>query len=195
MTRFLFVAALTGCLACAAPAWAQEDRTRIDSQHGAELSLFGGAAADGFGLGPSFGWSMAWRPSNRVAIEGSGSWMPTLGPQGFAALFGPRIYLRTTGRASPYITLEGGLFHASVDPAAGGVPDFYLDRMEPSSPEKAYNDFVAAAGGGFDMRVKGRIWIRPHARFLVAVDGWRTYSSAIAGVHLSFKFSDLATGP
>src|SRR5688572_8934236 len=99
VTRILLLAVLTVLLGCVLPARAeaQTKSTRLDSQRGAELSLFGGAAADAADLGGSFGWSMGWRPSDRVAIEGSGSWTPTLAPDGFAALFGPRIYLNTTG--------------------------------------------------------------------------------------------------
>ena len=197
VTRILCSAVLAVFLSSVLPARAeaQTKSTRIDSQRGAELSLFGGAAADADDLGGSFGWSMAWRPSDRVAIEGSGSWTPTLAPDGFAALFGPRIYLNTSGRTAPFVTIEAGLFHASVDRTKPGVSDFYLDRMPLGSPETAFNDFVAAGGGGLDVRVKGRLWARPHARFLVVVDGWRTYLVAVAGLHLSYRFTALGTGP
>ena len=72
-------------------------------QRGAELALFGGVARVSGGVHPSFGWSLAWLLSHRVAIEGSGSWLDEPGVDGFAAIIGPRIYLNTGGRAVTFL--------------------------------------------------------------------------------------------
>jgi hypothetical protein len=191
MTRLAKRLALVALLICASPlsAAAQRDYSRLNVQRGAELSLFGGATAAGTGGAAAFGWSAGWRASARVALEGSGTWVQEPGVDGFAALFGARVYLNTTGRMAPFLTAEAGLFHASVDPAESRAPDFYLDRTVPGSPEKAFNDFVAAGGGGLDVHIGGRLWLRPDARVLVAVDGWRTNVLMLAGAHFSYRFS------
>jgi hypothetical protein len=197
MKRLTNRVCLVAVLVCALPSVvaAQRDYGRLNVTRGAELSLFGGATAAGTGLAPAFGWSAGWRASARVALEGSGSWVTEPGVDGFAALFGARVYLHTTGRASPFLTVEGGLFHASVDPSDSRAPDFYLDRTVPGSPEKAFNDFVAAGGAGFDVHLGGRIWLRPDARLLVAVDGWRTNVMMLTGVHVSYRFTGTPGSP
>ena len=174
---------------------AQPDYRRVESQRGAELSLFGGAAAAGTGAGPSLGWSLGWRPTERVAIEGSGSWTEDPEVEGFAAMIGPRFYLNPTGRTAIFISAEAGLFHASVDPANSSVPAFYADRMRGVPVEKAFNDFVAAGGGGLDVRLRGRLWLRPQARLLFIVDGWTTNMVALFGAHISYRFTEPSSTP
>ena len=173
----------------------QSDSSRLNPQRGAELSLFGGATAAATGAAPAFGWSGGWRASERVALEGSGSWTSEPGVDGFAALFGARVYLKTASRAAPFITMEGGLFHASVDSTDPRAPDFYLDRTVPGFTEKVFNDFVAAGGGGFDVHVGGHLWLRPDARLLVVVDGWRTNVLMLAGLHVTFRFAGTPGSP
>jgi hypothetical protein len=182
-------------LAAPVTAAAQADHRRVDSQRGAELSLFGGAATGPSGTGAAFGWSLGWRPSDRIAIEGSGSWTQEPDLDGFAALIGPRVYLRRGGATVPFITVEAGLFHASVSSSNTGAPDFYRDRMPAAPVERAFNDFVAAGGGGLDIRVRGRLWARPHVRILMVVDGWTTHVLAIPGVHLSYRFTEPSSPP
>jgi hypothetical protein len=167
---------------------------RVNAQRGAELALFGGGAGGAEGGGGSFGWSIGWRPSARVAIEGTGVWTSEPGIDGFAALFGPRIYLSTSGRVAPFLTVAGGLFHASVDPTAVRS-SFYLDRLPPPSLEKAFNDFVAVGGGGAELHLGGRFWIRPDARVLMVVDGWRTHWFATAGCYVAFRFIERPPAP
>ena len=184
-------------LACNVPreAAAQTPAPRIDHQRGAELALFGGVARVSGGVHPSFGWSLAWLLSHRVAIEGSGSWLDEPGVDGFAAIIGPRIYLNTGGRAVTFLTAEAGLYHASVDSSHPDTADFYLDRTFPGAPVKAFNDFVAAFGGGVDVRLRGRLWMRPHVRVLTVVDGWKTHGAALVGLHVSYKFTQPSSGP
>jgi hypothetical protein len=177
-----------------ADASGQADRRRVDSQRGAELSLFGGAGVSAAGAGAALGWSLGWRPGDRVAIEGSGSWTGDPGTDGFAALIGPRFYLTSPRRATPFITAEAGLFHASVNPANLDAPDFYLDRI--TGPlEKAFNDFVAAGGAGFDLRLTGHWWMRPQVRMLMVVDGWRMWTLAVPGIHVSYRFGEPTSTP
>jgi len=197
LKRLAYHAALVALLVCTVPARmiAQRDYGRLNVSRGAELSLFGGATAAETGAASAFGWSAGWRASARVALEGSGSWVSEPGVDGFAALFGARLYLNTTGRATTFVTTEAGLFHASVDPSESRAPSFYLDRTVPGSPEKAFNDFVAAGGGGLDVHLAGRIWIRPDARLLVVVDGWRANVLMLAGVHVSYRFTGAPGSP
>ena len=200
MTRVMRLAtrgALAALLVCAMPsrAAAQHDYSRLNVSRGAELSLFSGATAAATGSAAAFGWSAGWRASARVALEGSGAWVSEPGVDGFAALFGARVYLNTTGRIAPFILGGAGLFHASVDPAESRAPDFYLDRTLPGSPEKVFNDFVAAGGAGLDMHVGGRVWLRPDARLLVVVDGWRTNVLMLAGVHFTYRFTGTQGSP
>ena len=200
MTRAMQLAnggALVVLLVCAMPSRvvAQQDYSRLNVSRGAELSLFGGATAAATGSASAFGWSAGWRVSAKVALEGSGAWMAEPGVEGFAALFGARAYLNTTGRLAPFILVGAGLFHASVDPAESGAPDFYLDRTLPGSPEKVFNDFVAAGGAGLDMHVGGRVWLRPDARLLVVVDGWRSNVLMLAGVHFTYRFTGTQGSP
>jgi hypothetical protein len=189
----LALAALSAAIACPGPAAAQT--SRVDSQRGAELSLFGGAGIGGSGIGSAFGWSLGWRPSDRVAIEGSGTWTGEPDVDGFAAIFGPRFYLGSSGRAAPFISAEAGLFHASVNGANPDTPEFYLNRMPGVAVEKAFNDFVAGAGGGLDLRVRGRLWMRPQVRMLVVVDGWTTHLVAVPGVHFTYRFTAPSSTP
>ena len=169
--------------------------TAASTSRAALSSLFGGATAAATGPAAAFGWSAGWRASARVALEGSGSWVSEPGVDGFAALFGARVYLNTTGRTAPFVTAEAGLFHASVTPSDSRAPDFYLDRTLPGSPEKAFNDFVGAGGAGLDVHVGGRIWLRPDARLLVVVDGWRANVLMLAGVHFTYRFSGAPVSP
>ena len=197
MTRLVNRGALVALLLCALPSQvaAQRDYSRLNVSRGAELSLFGGATAAGTGSAAAFGWSAGWRATARVALEGSGAWVTEPGVDGFAAMFGARVYLNTTGRVAPFITAEGGLFHASVDPSESRAPDFYLDRTIPGSPEKAFNDFVGATGAGLDVHVGGRVWVRPDARLLVVVDGWRANVLMLAGVHFTYRFAGTPGSP
>lgn len=189
--------ALITVLVCALPgaAIAQRSYASINAVRGAELSLFAGTATGSWGVRPSFGWSGGWRPSTRLLLEGSASWMSEPGADGFAALFGPRFYLNTTGRATPFVNAEAGLYHASVDSIDPDASDFYRDRMFPGSPEKVFNDFVTAFGGGLDVHLKGHIWLRPAAKMLVVIDGWKTHSLAQAGVHISYSFTRIGSSP
>jgi hypothetical protein len=190
MKRLSHGVALAAFVVCTLPAQtAAQDYTRIHVTRGAELSLFGGATAASTGAAGAFGWSAGWRASARVALEGGGSWVSQPGVDGFAALFGARAYLNTRGRSAPFITLEGGLFHANVTPSESRVPDFYLDRTVPGSPEKAFNDFVGAGGAGLDLHLGGHVWLRPDAKVLVVVDGWRANVLMLAGVHVTYRFS------
>ena len=187
------IAALAATFVVPAPAAAQADLRRVDSQLGAELSLFGGAGTGGSGTGAAFGWSLGWRPSNRLAIEGSGTWTGEPDVDGFAAIFGPRFYFGSAGRA--FISAEAGLFHASVNSANPDTPQFYLNRMPGVPVEKAFNDFVGGGGGGLDLRVRGRLWMRPQVRMLVVVDGWTTHLIAVSGVHFTYKFTPPSSTP
>jgi len=189
MKRVSQCVALATLLVCALPAQTvAQDYSRINVTRGAELSLFGGATAAATGSAAAFGWSAGWRASGRVALEGSGSWVSEPGVDGFAALFGARVYLNTRGRTSPFVTAEAGLFHASVTPSDSRAPSFYLDRTVPGSPEKAFNDFVGAGGAGLDVHIGGPLWVRPDARLLVVVDGWRANVMMLAGVHFTYRF-------
>jgi hypothetical protein len=188
--RSALVAILISALPCRLAAQ-QHDYTRLNVQRGAELSLFAGATTDA----PAFGWSAGWRVSPRVALEGSGAWVDDASVECFAALFSARVYLRTTRRAAPFLSAGAGLFHASVDSSDSRTPDFYLDRTIPGSPEKAFNDFVAAGGGGLDVHIRGRIWIRPDARLLVVVDGWRANVLMLAGFHITYSFGGTTGSP
>jgi hypothetical protein len=196
VTRAMRIA-LVVLLVCAMPSQvaAQRDYSRLNVTRSAELSLFGGATAAATGSAGAYGWSAGWRASARVALEGSGAWVTEPGVDGFAALFGARVYLNTTGRVAPFVTAEAGLFHASVTPSQSRAPDFYLDRTVPGSPEKAFNDFVGASGAGLDVHVGGRIWLRPDARLLVVVDGWRANVLMLAGVHLTYRFTGTPGSP
>jgi hypothetical protein len=196
MKRLSHGVALAGLLVCALPArTSAQDYSRINATRGAELSLFGGATAAATGSAGAFGWSAGWRATARVALEGSGSWVSEPGVDGFAAMFGTRLYLNTTGRTTPFITAEAGLFHANVTPSDSRAPSFYLDRTVPGSPEKAFNDFVGAGGAGLDVHVGGPLWVRPDARLLVVVDGWRANVLMLAGVHFTYRFSGRPGSP
>jgi hypothetical protein len=188
---------LVGLLIAVAPSQvvAQSDYSRLNAARSAELSLFGGATVASEGSAGAFGWSAAWRASSRVALEGSGSWVSQPGVDGFAALFGARMYLDTSSRAAPFLTVEGGLFHASVDGSDARTSSFYLDRTVPGFTKKVFNDFVAAAGGGLDVHLGGRIWLRPDARLLVVVDGWRTNTLMLAGCHFTYRFGGVPGSP
>ena len=189
--------ALVALLVCALPSplLAQRNYSRLEVQRGAELSLFGGATATSTGSAAAFGWSAGWRVSPRVALEGSGTWIEQPGIDGFAALFGTRVYLKTTGDMTPFVTIEGGLFHATVDSSQSELPDLYGLRTIPGAPEKKFNDFVAAGGAGLDLHIGGRIWLRPDARLLVVVDGWRANVVMLAGAHFTFRFGGAASSP
>jgi len=194
MTRLAIRCAVVAIVVCALPCQltAQRDYTRLNVQRGAELSLFAGSTADA----PAFGWSAGWRVSPRVALEGSGSWIDEDdGVDGFAAMFGARVYLNTTRRMAPFLIAGAGLFHASVDPSDSRAPAFYLDRTIPGSPEKAFNDFVAAGGAGLDVHVRGRLWLRPDAQLLVVVDGWRSNVLMLAGFHATYRFGGTPGSP
>jgi hypothetical protein len=190
----LALAALAATIVAPTPAAAQTGR-RVDSQRGAELSLFGGAGIGGSGAGAAFGWSLGWRPSDRLAIEGSGTWTGEPDVDGFAAIFGPRVYLGSTGRAAAFVSAEAGLFHASVNGVNPDTPEFYLNRMPGVPVEKAFNDFVAGAGGGVDLRVRGRLWMRPQVRMLFVIDGWTTHLVAVPGVHFTYRFTAPSSTP
>jgi hypothetical protein len=187
MTRLVTRLAIVALLICAVPCQltAQRDYSRLNVQRAAELSLFGGATQSS----PAFGWSAGWRVSPRVALQGGGSWVEDPGVDGLAALFGARVYLQTSERVSPFVTAEAGLFHATVDSSDPDVDDLYRERTIPGAPEKAFNDFVGAAGAGLDVHVGGRVWLRPDARLLVVVDGWRTNLLMLAGVHFTYRFT------
>lgn len=196
MKRLSHCVALATVLVCALPAQTvAQDYSRINVTRGAELSLFGGATAAATGSAAAFGWSAGWRASGRVALEGSGSWVSEPGVDGFAALFGARVYLNTRGRTSPFVTAEAGLFHASVTPSDSRAPSFYLDRTVPGSPEKAFNDFVGAGGAGLDVHIGGPLWVRPDARLLIVVDGWRANVMMLAGVHFTYRFIGTRSTP
>jgi len=196
MKRVSQCVALATLLVCALPAQTvAQDYSRINVTRGAELSLFGGATAAATGSAAAFGWSAGWRASGRVALEGSGSWVSEPGVDGFAALFGARVYLNTRGRTSPFVTAEAGLFHASVTPSDSRAPSFYLDRTVPGSPEKAFNDFVGAGGAGLDVHIGGPLWVRPDARLLIVVDGWRANVMMLAGVHFTYRFIGTRSTP
>ena len=177
-----------------AGAAAQSDYSRLNAERGAEVSLFGGATAAATGSAPAFGWSAAWRASARVALEGSGSWVSEPGVDGFAGLFGARVYLNTSSRAAPFVTVEGGLFHASVDSSDTRAPDFYRDRAAPGFTE-VFNDFVAAGGAGLDVHIGGRLWLRPDARALVVIDGWRANVLMLVGAHFTYRFTGAPGSP
>jgi len=189
--------ALVALLVCAIPhpLLAQRNYSRLEVQRGAELSLFGGATATGSGPAAAFGWSAGWRVSPRLALEGSGTWIEQPGVDGFAALFGTRVYLKTTGDMTPFVAVEGGLFHATVDSSQSELPDLYGLRTIPGAPEKKFNDFVAAGGGGLDLHVGGRLWFRPDARLLVVVDGWRANVLMLAGAHFTYRFTGTSSSP
>ena len=191
-TRFALIAIIVCSITY--PAIAQRDYKSFNAQRGAELSLFGGAAVTSTGASRSFGWSLGFRPSIRVAIEGSGAWTDETGVDGFAALIGPRVYLKTTSRGSPYLTVEAGLYHASVDNFNPDAPDFYRDRVVPGQGS-VFNDFVAAGGGGLDLHLAGRWWLRPAARMLFVVDGSRVHPMFLTGMHLSYNFTRVASSP
>ena len=189
--------ALLALLVCAIPSQvlAQRNYSRLEVQRGAELSLFGGGTATATGAAAAFGWSAGWRVSPRIALEGSGTWIEQPGVDGFAALFGTRVYLKTTGDTTPFVTAEGGLFHATVDSSQSELPDLYGLRTIPGAPEKKFNDFVAAGGAGLDLHVGGRLWFRPDARLLVVVDGWRANVLMLAGAHFTYRFSGASSSP
>ena len=186
MKRFATRMAFATLMVCAVPCQllAQRDYSRLNVQRAAELSLFGGGTQSG----PAFGWSVGWRAWPRVALQGGGIWVDESGVDGFAALFGARVYLNTRERVTPFVTAEAGLFNASVDSTNPDIPDLYGDRIATGFTE-TFNDFVGAGGVGLDIHVGGRIWLRPDARLLVVVDGWRANVLMLAGVHFTYRFT------
>jgi hypothetical protein len=47
---------------------------------------------------------------------------------------------------------------------------------------------VGAGGAGLDVHIGGPLWVRPDARLLIVVDGWRANVMMLAGVHFTYRF-------
>jgi hypothetical protein len=176
-------------LLCAAPlAAAQKDGGDVDAPPDVMLSLFGGGASGSSGTGVALGWTLGWKMSGRVAVEGGGWWLDEPAIEGFAALLGPRISFASMRGAMPFVSAEVGVFRSSVDATDPDVPSFYLERMTSGPLRRTFDDFVVAGGGGVDVRIKRSLSLRPHGRVLLVTADSNVRAVVMFGVHLAFNF-------
>jgi opacity protein-like surface antigen len=182
---------LTASAALAQNATPQKQDTpadKDDAKYGAALSVFGGGITGSAGTGGAFGWSIDWRVTRRITVEGSGWWTDEPSVDGFSALIGPRFDLGRVRRTIPFISTEVGLYHAAVDASTGNVPSYYASRMDPLLRRDSFTDFAMGVGAGVDFALKRRVSLRPQVRLLLVTDGSDTRPLMLFGVHLSYNF-------
>ena len=165
-----------------------QDRGAADYRYTAALSLFGGGASGTSGTGAALGWSFEWAPKPRLAIEAGGWWTGEPAVDGFAALIGPRASLTRPSRVTPFVSMEVGLFRASVDGAEPDVPTYYRERMTDGRQRRTFDDFVAAPGAGVDVYLAKHVAIRPHVRVLFAIADGIARPIVVYGAHVSYNF-------
>ena len=128
-----------------------------------------------------------WRSRQR-------SWVSRPGVDGFAALFGARVYLNTTGRTAPFVTAEAGLFHASVTPSDSRAPDFYLDRTVPD-PRKRHST-ISWRRWRRTGRARRRTDLASPRCAAARRRGWMAGECLDAGrVHFTYRFSGAPGSP
>lgn len=135
LARHLGIALLAALLST--PAWAQDEPPQRDPVGGFQLGILAGVQLRGSASG-QFGLSLGWykRSTSNVGFELEGAF--TRGPDGEIYHGLLSLVLQSGSRSTrlvPFVTIGGGIFHASEklrDPLRDALPDFGIDPIEDS---------------------------------------------------------------
>lgn len=228
-------------MALASPASAQTPAPAASS-HAASISAAGGLSAGASTSGPSVGTTFTYDVTRHIAFEGTGTFLDRgNGSTALSLNMGVRVNLVASPRATPYLTVGGGLYRASFDmddrrfmtgfptlwpgsqmisvrgpegvvgfqlrrDSSGtmmnavvigplirpeSMPGFYMDRMgtinvsiDGRMGQRAFTDPALTLGGGLDLHVTSRLFVRPDARALVVFRNGTTHTVGL----MTFSF-------
>jgi hypothetical protein len=114
---------------------------------GPELNLNGWDTSLQIRANPSLGIVADF--SQQYPSPNSGAGKQTL------ALFGPRVIFPGNKQVTPYLHLLAGFAHGTVTEFSILTPDLF-----PSFSPVTANAFALDVGGGLDVKLKGRVWLR-----------------------------------
>jgi hypothetical protein len=143
--------------------------------------------------------------SDRVALEASGAYLDRGSSHGVSAMGQLLVTLIDGGRAVPYLSAGGGIYHASSErlvrtpsfrdprPRAPRGPGDHGDRPseadERSSLERLRStDPALSLGGGVRLDLGPRFYARPDARLMVVMGDGRNQTFGLFTMNVGWRF-------
>lgn len=172
-------------------AWAQ-GRPVADWQHGSTLVGFLGTQSASSKTNAAAGVGLGWELTRHFALEGRGTWFRVNeGPSDFAATLAAHVPLMSPGLAVPFVSAGAGMYRATFDSTASGIPDFYRLRMPdgvPAASNRTFQDFLATFGGGVNVFVANHFALRPEASVMVVTTRHDSRALGVYSVQMVYHF-------
>ncbi|HLG57495.1 MAG TPA: hypothetical protein VI485_19290 [Vicinamibacterales bacterium] len=161
----------------------------IQWQRGTTLDGFLGAASPASGTRAVAGTGLAWEITPHFTLEGRGAWLRhDQRSSDFFALLGALVPLLPARRVVPFASAGIGMYRATIDSGATGVPAFYQQRMAPGVQAPAFDDFMLNVGGGADVFLTSHLAVRPDVTVLVVMTRSDRRVMPVYGVHVAYHF-------
>jgi hypothetical protein len=161
------------------------------------ISGFAGIGVDGSHSGPAFGGTVGWELTPRFALDGSGAWTDYgSGSDAFAGAIKLRANLTRSSRAAAFLQGGIGLYRASFDASAVGIPGFYRRRMGiDRSAERTFTDPSFVFGGGINVSINRTLKLRPDVEMAVVTRNSRAHLVSSVRLHLVYVIEDHPVTP
>jgi len=162
---------------------------------------FGGGSTGGV-----LGGTLLRDLSDRVAFEASGAYLDRGASTGVSAMGQLLVTLIEGGRAVPYLSAGGGVYHTSSDrftrtatfrdprsPRAPRGPGDHGDEASETSGDRGFErirstDPALSLGGGVRLDLGPRFYARPDARLMMVMGNGRNQTFGLFTLNVGLKF-------
>jgi hypothetical protein len=161
-------------------------------RQGTTLAGFVGAASASADTEVAAGAALGWEITPHFTLEGRGIWFDAgHRADAFTALLGARVPLLPGHLLVPFLYGGAGVYRTTFESMSSTIPGFYRRRMmsdEARFRDQAFNDFVAALGGGVDLFLARHLALRPEVTVLLVTTRAETRAVSAFGVQLAYHF-------
>lgn len=183
---------------CATIASAQTSTSSNLWSRGSQLGVLAGGASSSESSGPMLAGSVGWEVTRWVTIEGRGSWFDR-GDRAaaFSADLGATANVVPRRKITPFVGAGYGLYRASFERGATGMPDFYRDRMtgERGNDRLIFTDPSLRLTAGVDVITRRHWSFRPELATVIVRSGGSGETLLVAGMRVGYRFEDHPVTP
>jgi hypothetical protein len=162
---------------------------------GTTLNVFVGANRASSELGPAAGGALGWELWPWLGVEGSAGWLDRPGrAHAFAAELKALVGLPRLRPVVPFVEGGVGLYRATFDRAAPGIPAFYRGRVRSgtslSQGLASVTDPSLVVGGGANVYLNRHIAIRPEMEARIVLHDSQRHVVTSMAVRFAYHFEE-----